>query len=409
MSKKYQKTTLDNGLRVVSERMNWCKSVSIGAWILAGSRNDTKKHNGISHLLEHMLFKGTSSRTAYEIATSLESLGGTLNAFTEREFTCFYALVLEDNLPEAVDIIADVIQNSILDEKDLQNEKRIVFEEIRNLEDSPEDLIQDIFIQTIFSNQSLGLPPLGSYKTVETIQKSDLKNYLQKFYTTSNILVVSAGKLDHDHLVDSVSKCFRSLSPGCSPTLNPFRLGTEPFKNIRSPIRQTHICTGVAAYSYRDPKKFPLLVLNSILGGGMSSRLFQNMREKRGLAYSVYSFVDLWADTGLFGVYAGTSPKNSEEAMTLIEEEFCMLCDRKVSQDELDRIKSQLTRNLILVLEDSTSRMNRLARMEAYTQKVISVNDVISQIKSVSQDDIQSVAHELLMNQKRYTTILEPK
>jgi predicted Zn-dependent peptidase len=409
MSEKYQKTTLDNGLRVVSERMDWCKSVSIGAWILAGSRNDTNKHNGISHLLEHMLFKGTDSRTAYEIATSLESLGGTLNAFTGRECTCFYALVLDDNLPEAVDVIADVIQNAILDERDLQNEKRIVFEEIRNLEDSPEDLIQDIFIQTIFSNQSLGLPTLGSYKTIETIQRLDLKNYLQKFYTTSNILVASAGKLNHDHLVDSVSKCFRSLSTGYPSTPDAFRMGTEPFKKIRSSIRQTHICTGVAAYSYLNPKKFPLLVLNSILGGGMSSRLFQNLREKRGLAYSVYSFVDLWSDTGLFGVYAGTSPKNSEEATELIEEEFSTLCDKKVPQDELDRTKSQLTRNLILALEDSTSRMNRLARMEAYTQELISVHHVISQIESVSQDDVQSVAQELLKNQKRYTTILEPK
>lgn len=409
MPEKYQKTILDNGLRVVSERMDWCKSVSIGVWVLAGSRNDTKKHEGISHLLEHMLFKGTGSRTAYEIATSLESLGGTLNAFTEREFTCFYALVLDDNLSEAIDVIADVIQNAILDEKDLQNEKRIVFEEIRNLEDSPEDLIQDIFIQTIFSNQSLGLPPLGSYKTIETIQRSDLKNHLQKFYTTSNILIASAGKLDHDHLVDSVSKCFHSLSTGCPSTQDPFRMGTEQFKKIRSPIKQTHICTGVAAYSYQDPKKFPLLILNSILGGGMSSRLFQNLRENKGLAYSVYSFVDLWSDTGLFGVYTGTSPKNYKKATELIEEEFCTLCDKKVPQDEFDRTKSQLTRNLILVLEDSTSRMNRLARIEAYTQEVISVNDVISQIESVSQDDVQSVAQELLKHQKRYTTILEPK
>lgn len=186
-------------------------------------------------------------------------------------------------------------------------------------------------------------------------------------------------------------------------------MGTEQFKKIRSPIKQTHICTGVAAYSYQDPKKFPLLILNSILGGGMSSRLFQNLRENKGLAYSVYSFVDLWSDTGLFGVYTGTSPKNYKKATELIEEEFCTLCDKKVPQDEFDRTKSQLTRNLILVLEDSTSRMNRLARIEAYTQEVISVNDVISQIESVSQDDVQSVAQELLKHQKRYTTILEPK
>lgn len=409
LTEKYRKTILDSGIRVVSERMEGVRSVCVGVWISAGSRNESEDVNGISHLLEHMLFKGTNSRTAFEIATSIESLGGTLNAFTDREFTCFYAIVLDENLPEAIDVLADVIQNAVLDKKDLQNEKRIVFEEIRNLEDTPEDLVHDVFFQTVFGSHSLGFPILGSFKSVKEIKRSNLTEYQKKFYSSNNMIVAAAGSLYHDQIVDLVKNCFRPLHTECSPPNEPFDLGADHSRRIRSSINQTHICTGAPAFSYQDSRKFSLIVLNSILGAGMSSRLFQNLREKKGLAYSIYSFVDLWSDTGLFGIYTGTSPKNMRKALRLIEEEILALCDKKVRKDELERTKSQLTRSLILTLEDSSSRMNRLAKMEAYTQRYMVVEEVVSQIKAVSQEDVRFVANELLDQQKRYTAILEPE
>lgn len=409
MTEKYQKTTFENGLRIVSEKIEGVKSVSVGIWIFAGSRMESKEQTGKSHLLEHMVFKGTTSRTAYEIATSLESLGGHLNAFTEKELACFYSLVLDENLPEAIDILADIVQNAKLDETDLQNEKLIVFEEIRNLEDTPEDFVQEAFIQTVFKNHSLGFSILGSYESVKGIKRADLVAYRNTYYTSNNMIVAAAGNLNHTHLVELIHTHFIDLRCGSfSPPAEPILLGNQAVKRISSSINQTHICTGTTALSYSDRRKFPLIIMNALLGGGMSSRLFQILREQRGLAYSVYSFLDFWSDTGLLGVYAGTAPQNTDKAMKLIENELILLSEKKIPQNELDRIKSQLTRNLILSLEDSTSRMNRLAKMEAYTNKYTSLNEVIELINAVSQEDVQSVAHDLLKNRKRYTTLLEP-
>ena len=409
MGETVQKTILDNGIRIVSEKIDYGQSVSLGVWIATGSRNESKDLNGISHLLEHMIFKGTSSRSAYEIATSLESLGGSLNAFTDREFTCFYATVLEENLSQAVDVLGDIIQNAVLDENDLFNEKCIIFEEIKELEDTPEDFVQDSLVQLIFDDHSLGLSTLGSYESVEKIKRDDIVEYKKKFYTPNNIIVAAAGRVNHDFLVELVQQFFQSFPQRPSTFLEPFKLGNVTFKKINSSIKQTHITKGTLAYSYNDPRKYPLMVLNTVLGGGMSSRLFQDLREKQGLAYSVYSLVDLWSDTGLWSVYIGTSPQNSEKVLQLINEELNKVYETGISAVELKRTKSQLKGNFILNMEDISSRMNRLAKMELYSQNYIPIDEVVSRVEAVSQEDIRSLAHELLDRGKIYTAIIEPE
>ena len=409
MGKKVQKTILDNGIRIVSEKIDYGQSVSLGIWVVAGSRNESKELNGISHLLEHMVFKGTPSRSAYDIATSLESLGGTLNAFTDREFTCFYATVLEENLPHAVDVLGDIIQNAVLNEKDLLNEKQIIFEEIKELEDTPEDFVQDFFAQLVFDDHSLGLSTLGSYESVDKIRRNDLIEYKKRFYTPNNIIVAAAGRVNHDFLVRQIQQSLGSLPQRPSGSLEPFKLGNVTLKKMNSSIKQTHITTGTLAYSYNDPRKYSLMILNTVLGGGMSSRLFQDLREKQGLAYSVYSLVDLWSDTGLWSVYIGTSPQNSEKVLKLIGEELAKLFENGISAEELEKTKSQIRGNFILSLEDTGSRMNRLAKMELYSQTYLPVNEVISRVEVVSQEDLWSVAHELLDSGRIYTAIIEPE
>ncbi len=409
MTESYQKTILDNGIRVVSEKMNYGHSVSIGVWLVSGSRYETVKQNGVSHLLEHMLFKGTPSRSAYDIAISLESLGGHLNAFTEKEFTCYYAFILDENVSEALEVIADIIQNGVLAEEDLKNEKRIVFEEIQNIEDTPEDWIHDCFCQTVYGQHDMGLPILGSKESLQRITRSDLVEYKDQCYTSNNIIVAAAGQVEHHHLVDFVSNLYHSCNPGPPISVTPIQLNGSEHKNIQSPIQQAHICTGSVGLSFNDNQKYALISINSILGGGMSSRLFQNLREKRGLAYSVYSFLECWSDTGLLGVYAGTSKQNIENITDLIDNEFNSLCDQGLPQEELDRTKSQLTRSLILGMEDSTSRMNRLAKREIYTRSYQSIDETISLIDKVTLHDVNVLSNEIFKAGERYTTIIEPE
>ena len=409
MAETYRKTVLGNGIRVLSEKMDHGRAVSVGVWVMTGSRYESKKQNGISHLLEHMLFKGTTSRTAYDIAVSLESVGGHLNAFTEKEFTCYYALVLDENLRDAVDVLSDVIQNALLDEGDLRNEQQIVFEELRNLEDTPEDFLHDYFFRIVFGDHPLGFSTLGTYEAVGGISRADLLAYQENHYHGNNIIVAAAGCLEHGHLVNLVSEFFGSSKNGFASIPEAATFGDKTSERIKYPIKQAHVCTGTPAFSYKDQKKYPLIVMNAVLGGGMSSRLFQNLREEKGLAYAVYSFLELWSDTGMLGIYAGISSQNIDKTLHLIEEEIDCLCDKNISEEELGRIKSQLTRGLILSTEDCTTRMNRLAKTEAHLQTFVPVEEVISNIEAISSDDVRSVAEEIFRNQRKYTTILEPE
>lgn len=405
----FRKTQLDNGLRIISEQMDGIQSVSVGVWIGVGARHDPINQSGLSHLLEHMTFKGTAHRSAYEIAVSLEALGGHLNAFTEKEFTCYWAIVLHRYLQEAVNVLADIVQFPLLAEPDLKNEKRIIIEEIRNLEDTPEDLLHEYFLRIAFDDHPIGNPILGTISHLKAIQQSELVSHLSKYYAFQNTLIAAAGRVDHEKLVQHVAKAFTSLSPQYSPV----KFSVIPNRKIRSPKRrsvlsQTHFCTGMRVYPYADERKFPLILLETYFGEGMSSRLFQILRENLGLAYSVYSFLDFWSDTGIFGVYVCTSPKFAGKAIEVLEKEFKQLLQEGISDEDLERTKSQVIGHLELTFEDPTSRMTRLAKMEAYTQSYVPLNEVIGRIKAVSKDQIYEIAEELFKSQPRHHLILTP-
>jgi predicted Zn-dependent peptidase len=409
MNVRYRKTRLDNGIRIVTERMDVVRSVSVGVWIYAGSRNEPSRLNGITHLLEHMAFKGTPGRSTYDIAVSLESLGGHLNAFTEKEFTCYCALVLDEHLPQALDVIADIVQHPLLDESDLENEKRIVSEEIRNLEDTPEDFIHDLFLQTVFAGHPMGFPILGTEKSLGTIRRSNLVRHRIQHYTFNNCIVAAAGHLDHEELVGLVAEKFRHLSDKKRSQCPVAKMDGIHYTKTKAPISQTHVCTGIPGLDYNDPQKFALIVLDTYFGGGMSSRLFQNLREKNGLAYSVYSFLDFWSDTGLWGVYTGTSPEMFGDALRIIQNEYDRLIRPGIPDNDLERVKSQIIGNLLLMFEDTGHRMNRLAKMEAYIQSYVQIDEVIGKMRSITKKDVQAVAETVLDGKEKYMVVLEPE
>ncbi len=404
----YRKTVLDSGVRVISEKIPYVRSVSIGAWITVGSRDENAKINGISHFIEHMMFKGTSSRNAAEIAQSLESVGGHLNAFTGKEQTCYYAHILDEHLEIAVDVIADFLSDSIFDPVEMAKEKKVILEELRAIEETPEELVFDLFWRDIFDDP-LGLSIIGNQKTINQFSQDNILDYISHNYSSNRIVVAASGNVDHETLVNLVRNKFEKM---------PKSVANNPVQsNIKKPARnviedgslQSHICIGTPGLPYVHKEKFSLLILNTLLGGGMSSRLFQNIREKHGLAYSIYSFLDFLFDTGILGVYVGTDLQNIDPALELINQELNKLRTQKVRRDELDRIKAQLKGNIMLGLESTSSRMSRLAKMEIYLEDYHTLDSTLAEIEKVTSEDILTVATRLLNEDNIFTTILKPK
>jgi predicted Zn-dependent peptidase len=318
-------------------------------------------------------------------------------------------LVLDENLVDALNVLADVVRNPLLRHKDLENEKRIVFEEIRHMEDSPEDLCHELFLEAVYGHDSLGRPILGTFDSVAAIHRSDLLQQHETCYAGNRLVVAAAGRLRHDRIVDLVNERFHDIEPGMKNGCSAFHMGSESHRTMRSSVGQTHVCTGSTAYAYDDVRKYPLIVLHSLLGGGMGSRLFQNLREKRGLAYSVYSFVDFWRDTGVFGVYVGCAPGKATKVVRLVEKELKQLTEKSIPRDELERVKSQLSRSLLLSQEDTTSRMHRLARLEAYTGGFQTVEEIVAHVASVTRDTAHEVAEDVIADSSRYTAVVEPE
>ena len=404
----YRKTTLDNGIRVVSETIAHVRSVSLGVWANVGSRDEGPAQNGISHFLEHMVFKGTRNRNVREIAQSLESLGGYLNAFTTKEQTCFYARVLDTYVGEAMDVLADLVLNATFGRQEMEKEKQVVIEELKNAEDDPEDIIHDYFERSLFPEHSLGFPIIGTEENVRQFRREDLRAHITEHFVPGRIVVAAAGNVNHDQLVRLVRKYFNRLktdpAPGYRPP-GPLTLAGASKTEYTRPINQAHICMGTVGYSIKHRDRYPLMVANALLGEGMSSRLYQTIREKHGMAYTVYSFVNLLSDTGVFGTYLGTDRKNIQPAMDLVFHELRKLKTRPVPATELKRTKAQIKGSMMLGLENMSGRMIRLGSAELSVETYVSLDSILRRVDAVSPDHIMAVAKDLF-NEDHFTSVV---
>ena len=398
METQFNKTVLRNGIRVLSESIPAVRSVSIGVWVDVGSRDETQELNGISHFIEHMVFKGTPSRNAQQIASSLESVGGHLNAFTSREQTCFYAKVLDEHLPNAIDVISDIMLNSLFDENEITKEKKVVIEEINDVEDSPSDLIHDIFAATIWDSNPLGFPIMGTPVTVSKFTRNDLTSHINRNYQPERIIIAASGNFDHSNLLSLTTSKYNSGSlqsvgstERSQPDITARRICRE------KDIGQIHVCLGLPTIEFGDKRRTALLILNNVLGGGMSSRLFQTVREQAGLVYSIHSFMDFSEGGGVLGSYFATSKGQVEKTLELIYTVFNDLKNTGLSEQEFYYAKSQLKGNLVLGLESTSNRMNRIARHEILLGEYLSINDTIAAIDAVTERDVLEIA-ELILN-----------
>jgi predicted Zn-dependent peptidase len=374
--------------------------VAFGVWVGVGSRDESPSLSGASHYLEHLLFKGTARRDALAISAELEAVGGELNAFTAKEYTCYYARVLDDDLPLAVDVICDMITGSLLASKDIDNERGVILEEIAMHDDDPSDAVHDTFAEVVWPGAALGRPVLGTVETIGGLSRGAIAGYYRRRYRTPSLVVAAAGNLDHAALVRLVRKAFAGVDDDVVPAL-PRAGGRAPrfvpaTTVVRRPTEQANLVLGTGGLARLDERRFALGVLNAALGGGMSSRLFQEIREKRGLAYSVFSFVSHYADTGLFGVYAGCQPKRAVEVLELCREQLAIAAAHGLDDDELERGKGQLRGGLVLGLEDTGSRMSRLGKSELVYGELMTVDELLGHIDAVTVDDAQMLAFELL-------------
>jgi len=406
----YRKSVLPNGIRVVSEQVSHVRSIAVGVWVDVGSRDEDISNNGISHFLEHMVFKGTRRYSANQIARSLEAFGGYLNAFTTKEHTCFYARILDDQLPRAMYILSDLIQHPTLDRKEMEKEKTVILEELKNIEDDPDDLIHEYFDRNLYHKHPLGFPIIGRAENIRGFNKSALLTYIRRFYTPDRLVVSAVGNFRHDDLVALVQKHFKMqygkpVASGRVASPRNMKPKTELF---HKPINQAHVCYGTLGYSVKSSYRYPLLVLNTVLGEGMSSRLFQNIREKYGFAYSVYSFLSLMSDTGNFGVYIGTDPSKVDKSVDLIRREIDKLRSGKIGAEEIRRAKAQLKGTTMLGMESMSNRMMRLGSGELYFQEFVSLDQVLRRIDAVTPDDIGAVAKKLMNHENFSTVVISP-
>ncbi|MCY3772615.1 MAG: pitrilysin family protein [Gemmatimonadetes bacterium] len=404
-----RKTVLPNGIRVVTEYMPHVRSVTMGIWVWSGTRFEPAEKPGIAHFLEHAVFKGTEKRNAYQIAQSIESLGGYLNAFTGRELNCYFARVMDSHLPVAVDVIGDLLQSSKFDPHEIEKEKMVVIEEIHGLEDNPEDLVSELYANLIWRPHPLSRPILGNAPSVSSFTRDHLVAYLAARYRNDRIYVIAAGSVDHEALVDLVRDQYNFSGgvPDADPDvrIDPRRLDKRV---LSKDIAQVHLCLGGVALPYGHPSKYTLFLLNALLGGGMTSRLFQKIREEAGLAYSIYSDLDFYRDTGQICINAGVDPKDAQRTIDLIRQECRMLCEQPVPEEELRDTRSQLTGSLYLSLEESGSVMNRLARAEIYDNAYSSVDETVRKLEEVTTADITELAEAVFTPENTYLAAVGP-
>ena len=408
----FTKTVLDNGIRILSHEMPDTRSVSLGIWVENGSRHEARHQNGISHFIEHLLFKGTEQRSAARIAEEMDSVGGALNAFTAKEYTCYYAKVLDENLPLAIDLLTDIFLHSVFDREEIERERTVILQEISQAEDTPDDYVHDLFNLDFFRDHPLGRPICGEADTVLKFHREDFLRFVDERYLPGQVIVAAAGHLRHSDLVVEMENRLGTVQSAESKIQN-LKSKIEDSPTLQSGVfphskslEQVHLCLGVAGIHQSHPMRFAAYILNTILGGGMSSRLFQEIREKRGKAYSVYSFLSSYKDVGYLGVYAGTSPEWVEEVVGLILREIRRLAAGEIGDEELERTKSQLIGNMILGLETSDSWMGHIAKNEIYFGRAISLDDISQGIRSVSRSDIVELAGTILRPERMALTLL---
>lgn len=403
------KTILDNGLTILTESIGSVKSVSVGIWVRTGSRYEPASEAGVTHFLEHMLFKGTEKRSAYDIALSMESAGGMLNAFTSSELTCYFARCLDSEMPLALDVLSDMILNPIFPEEELQKEKKVVLEEMKMYRDNPEDYLFEVFNNQLFKNDSLGRPIIGYEDSVNSFTRDHLYDYMSYQYGPEQLIVSVAGSVNHDHVVEESRKIFDSYTTKRQPFqvdgLEKYSPGKE---TVSKQIEQTHYIIGRRSISANHEDKYKLLLLNTILGGGMSSRLHQHIREQYGYCYSIHSFNQTYADTGLYGVYAGTDHSYVEHLKELVLEEFETLRNELVPEEEVQQAKSQLKGRLLMAQESMSNRMMRLAKNELYFKRYITLDELVREIDSVTPEQMMDFAKQFFNEEQFSETLLIP-
>ncbi|MEW9121880.1 MAG: pitrilysin family protein [Thermotaleaceae bacterium] len=403
----FQKHTLNNGVRLVMEKIPYVKSVSLGFWIGAGSVNETAENNGITHFVEHMLFKGTGNRNAKQIAESIDSIGGQLNAFTSKECTCFYAKVLDEHLPIAVDVLTDMIFHSTFQSVEIEKEKSVILEEINMYEDSPEDIAHDLLSKTVFRTHELGLPVLGTEDTVTSFNREMLLAYVEQYYTVDNMVISIAGNFDEKELIDILEEKYKDFKNKKNPQIS---LKTPLFTRDTAvrykDIEQIHVCLGLEGLPLTNQDLYPLMVMNNIFGGSMSSRLFQNIREDKGLAYSVFSYPSSYREIGLLTIYAGVGINQFEEVIRLIGEEIRILKKSGLTKDELHKSKEQLKGSYILGLESTSSRMTAIGKSELLINRIYTPKEILEKIDKVTLADVSKVIEKIFVQDKTSLTLV---
>src|SRR5512143_67690 len=391
----YRKDNLSNGIRVVSETLPKSRSVSIGVWVKVGSRHEPQEIGGISHFIEHLFFKGTEKRTAKDIAIEMDSLGGEMNAFTSQETTTYYAKVVDEHLPVAVDILTDILLGSKFDPIEMEKERKVILEEIKGVEDTPDDYIHEFFTSTVWPDNPLGRPILGTKETIKALKHQDIISDVDHDYSPKEIVISVAGNFEHAQLIELLNTSFGKLSRAALPKKEMTPEFSHAVAVRKKQLEQVQVCIGCRGMNYMHEDRYVISALNTVLGNSMSSRLFQEVREQNALAYSIYSYVTSYRDTGLLTIYAGTDPSNALEVVRLVAKELRKIKDEGITQAEEMRVKNQIKGTLVLSLESSNSHMSRLARQEIYFGKYLSMDDIIKGVDKVTAEQSQRLAQQL--------------
>ncbi|MCL6612384.1 MAG: insulinase family protein [Peptococcaceae bacterium] len=389
-----KKSTLQNGIHLLTEDIAHVRSVAVGVWVNVGSRDESDEIAGISHFVEHMMFKGTEKRTAKQIAEALDAVGGQLNAFTTKEYTCYYAKVLDEHFDLALDVLSDMLFNSRFSAQDIDRERNVIIEEIKMYEDTPDELVHDVFANTIWQMHPLGRPIIGHAQVIKQLDRDTFLDFLKRYYVPGNMVISAAGNIDHDLAAEKIDRFFGGLKGDSTPRVLSLPSPRKEVACRSKDTEQVHLCVGTPGMPLDHDQIYTFQLVNTILGGGLSSRLFQEIREQRGLVYSIYSYHSSYFDTGLFCIYAGLSRENVTPALDLIFKEIREIRDEGVTPQELRRAKDQLKGNLLLSLENVNTRMSRLGKSQLYLGKVVTPEEIVQRIEKVTVGDIKSLARE---------------